>query len=67
MASNLRGDVNNDGAVSISDVTAMIDGLLTGNWDGKNYDNADCNLNGEVSISDVTSLIDYLLSGSWAK
>lgn len=63
----LRGDVNNDGAVNISDVTAMIDGLLTGNWDGKNYDNADCNLNGEVSISDVTSLIDYLLSGTWAE
>lgn len=67
LASNLRGDVNNDGAVSISDVTAMIDGLLSGNWDGKNYDNADCNLNGEVSISDVTSLIDYLLSGTWAE
>ena len=65
--SNLRGDVNNDGTVSISDVTAMIDGLLTGNWDGKNYDNADCNLNGEVNISDVTALIDFLLSGTWGE
>lgn len=64
---SLRGDVNGDGAVNISDVTAMIDGLLTDNWDGKNYDNADCNENGSVNISDVTSLIDFLLSGTWAE
>lgn len=61
----MRGDVNNDGAVNISDVTAMIDGLLTNNWDGKNYHNADCNLDKEVSISDVTIMIDYLLTGTW--
>ncbi len=64
---SLRGDVNGDGAVNISDVTAMIDGLLTDNWDGMNYDNADCNEDGSVNISDVTSLIDFLLSGTWAE
>ena len=63
----LRGDVNNDGAVNISDVTAMIDGLLTGNWDGKNNNNANCNLDEDVNISDVTTLIDFLLSGTWAE
>ena len=63
----IRGDVNGDGAVNISDVTAMIDGLLTDNWDGKNYDNADCNEDGSVNISDVTSLIDFLLSDTWAE
>lgn len=63
----IRGDVDGDGAVNISDVTAMIDGLLTDNWDGKNYDNADCNEDGSVNISDVTSLIDFLLSGTWAE
>jgi len=63
----IRGDVNNDRVVNISDVTSMIDGLLTDNWDGKNYNNADCNLDDEVNISDVTTLIDYLLMGTWAK
>lgn len=64
---SLRGDVNDDQDVNISDVTSMIDGLLSGNWDNGNYDNADCNQDGEVNISDVTALIDYLLRGTWAK
>lgn len=61
----LRGDVNDDQAVNISDVTALIDFLLSGDFDSINYDNADCNLDGTVNISDVTALIDYLLSGVW--
>ena len=64
----LRGDVNNDGKVSIADVTALINGLLSDNFESTsdfNYDNADCNQDGEVKIGDVTALINYLLSGSW--
>jgi surface protein len=61
----LRGDVNNDGNVSISDVTALIDYLLSGDASGVNMAGADCNQDSGVSISDVTALIDYLLSGSW--
>ena len=53
---SLRGDVNGDGSVNISDVTALIDYLLSGNA---------CNQDSSVNISDVTSLIDYLLSGRW--
>jgi hypothetical protein len=63
----LRGDVDNSQTVNIADVTALIDGLLSGNWDGANYDNADCNLDGGVNIADVTALIDYLLSGVWSE
>ena len=54
-----RGDVNQDGAVYISDVTCLIDNLLSGVPEG------DVNQDGVANISDVTSLIDYLLSGSW--
>ena len=61
----LRGDVNNDNAVSIADVTALIDYLLSHDASAINIDNADCNLDDGISISDVTALIDYLLSGSW--
>lgn len=59
------GDVNCDGYVNISDVTALIDYLLTSNADGISLDGADCDGNGAVNISDVTALIDYLLSGHW--
>ena len=59
---SLRGDVNGDGSVNISDVTALIDLLLGG---GISNPAADCNQDSSVNISDVTALIDYLLSGRW--
>lgn len=64
----LRGDVNNDGSVSIADVTALINALLSGaNEPTSTFSptNADCNQDGGMSISDVTALINYLLSGAW--
>ena len=59
----LRGDVNGDGSVNISDVTALIDLLLGGGTISNPA--ADCNQDSSVNISDVTALIDFLLSGSW--
>ena len=61
----LRGDVDGSGLVNITDVTELIDYLLTGNTAGINLDNADCYLDGNINIEDVTSLIDYLLTGLW--
>lgn len=57
------GDVDSDGKVAISDVTDLIDYLLTGN--GHDFDllNADADRDGIISISDVTTIIDYLLKG----
>lgn len=60
-----RGDVDNDGSVNISDVTALIDYLLSGNASGVNLGAADCDQDGSINISDVTALIDFLLKGSW--
>ena len=60
-----RGDVDTDGNVTISDVTALIDYLLSGNASGIYLSNADCDQDGNVNISDVTTLIDYLLAGHW--
>lgn len=59
------GDVNGDGNVTISDVTTLIDYLLSGDASGLNLAGADCDQDGSVNIADVTALIDYLLSGSW--
>ena len=59
------GDVDCDGKVSIADVTAIIDYLLSGNAQSINEENADVDHDGAITISDVTTLIDYLLSGNW--
>ncbi len=58
-----RGDVNGDGDVAISDVSALIDYLLGGG--SISMDAADTNGDGEVAIGDVSTLIDFLLSGTW--
>ena len=57
-----RGDVNQDGHITISDVTTLIDYLLSN--DSAIPAEADVNADGSVSIADVTALIDYLLSGT---
>lgn len=61
-ASSLRGDVNKDGKVNISDVTTLINYLLSS---GEKPAEADTNLDQNVNITDVTALINYLLSGNW--
>ena len=58
---SLPGDVNGDGNVTISDVTSLIDILLSS---GTASAQADVNGDGNVNISDVSSLIDLLLGGT---
>ena len=60
-----RGDVNGDSTVSIADVTALINYLLTDDASGINLNAADCNNSGNISIADVTALINYLLTDNW--
>lgn len=60
----LSGDVNNDGTISIADVTALVNIVL-----GKdntapyqyNHDAADINNDGTISIADVTALVNLIL------
>ena len=61
----LRGDVNGNNEVTIADVSALIDYLLTGDTTGINMAAADCNGLDGVTIADVSALIDYLLTGAW--
>ena len=56
------GDVNNDGNISIADVTELIEILLNG--ESVTMPLADVNLDGDISIGDVTTLIDQLLSSN---
>ena len=62
--SDLPGDVNNDGNLSIIDATTLIDVLLGGGTSANNLLNADCNSDGKITISDLTALIDALLGGA---
>ena len=59
------GDVNCDGFINISDVTMLIDFLLSNNLSTIKDMNADVNRDNSINIADVTTLIDYLLSNNW--
>ena len=61
----LRGDVNNDHEVNISDAIALISAVLNESWDDVNMDNADVNYSGSVDISDAIALINYVANSAW--
>ncbi len=57
----LSGDVNHDGLISITDVTKLIDTLLSA--DGGTYDFCvDMNGDNTISIDDLTALIDLVMN-----
>ena len=57
--SQAPGDINGDGEVNVSDVTALINKILG----SSTYSNAVCDINGdgEINVSDVTALINLIL------
>lgn len=62
---SLRGDVNKDGNVTIGDVAALIDYLLSHDASAIDLVAADCNQSQDVTIGDVSTLIDYLMAHTW--
>lgn len=61
----LRGDVNDDTFVNITDAIKLISAISTGDYSGINMDNADVDGSETVNITDVISLINFILSGNW--
>ena len=57
--SQAPGDINGDGEVNVSDVTALINKILG----SSTYTDAVCDINGdgEINVSDVTALINMIL------
>ena len=53
------GDINGDGEINVSDVTALINKILG----SSTYSDASCDINGdgEINVSDVTALINMIL------
>jgi len=58
----ILGDLNGDGAVDISDVTLLINYVLTGDATGLIIDAADINQDDSWDIADVTKLISLILN-----
>ena len=56
------GDINDDGAVDITDVTLLISLVLGNSIDGVNVQNADLDKDNEFTIVDVTMLISIVLN-----
>ena len=57
-----KGDINADGVVNVSDVTALINKIL---GTATNADaTCDINADGVVNVSDVTALINIILAGN---
>ncbi|MBP3212553.1 MAG: chitobiase/beta-hexosaminidase C-terminal domain-containing protein [Prevotella sp.] len=60
---SIIGDVNRDGKVNISDVTAQVNIILGKDKpeDNYDYDAADVDRDGEIRIGDVTELVNIIL------
>lgn len=60
---HLVGDVNDDGELSVADVTDLIEIILRGpsHFDELTREYADVDQDGEIAISDVTALIELIL------
>ena len=55
----LKGDINRDGEIDVTDVVELIDMVLGGIYDPA----GDINGDGEVDVTDVVELIDMVLAG----
>ena len=61
----LRGDVNDDHEVNITDVIVLINAVLTENFETINTNNANVNYDEAVNITDVINLINFVSTGHW--
>lgn len=52
----VTGDVNNDGAVNVADISAIIDVMAAGRTD----EAADVNKDGAVNVADISAVIDIM-------
>ncbi len=56
------GDVNKDGSVTISDVSALVRIILGGDATDLDLQSADVNEDGNVTVADVSALVSLILA-----
>ena len=61
-SSSLLGDANNDGQVTISDATLVVEYVLSGKAASFNFQNADVNGDGQVNITDASLIVGMILN-----
>ena len=61
----IKGDVNGDGEINMSDVTYLVQYILGNPADDFNADAADVNEDGEIGMPDVMFLIQYINNGKF--
>ena len=60
----LKGDVNNDGSVNISDINAVVSIILGASVDIETLQRADVNEDGVINITDVNLLLNIIMRPS---
>lgn len=65
MTAVLRGDVNSDTNVDITDAIILINFILNGNETGINFEASNVNNDSGVDITDAIILINFILNGNW--
>jgi hypothetical protein len=61
----IKGDVNGDTQVNITDIIKLINAISSNNFDEINIDAADVSGDEQVNITDVIQLINYVSNGTW--
>ena len=57
----LKGDVNQDGEVSVADINAIVEVIMGKTTDGTLIGNADVNGDQEIGLADINDVIDIIV------
>lgn len=63
--SYVRGDANNDGNVSVTDITTTANYILDSSFNNINKKAADSNSDGSITVTDITYDAQYILTGKF--
>ncbi len=58
----ILGDANGDGIINISDVTSLLNAVISEDFSGIDISNSDMNNDGIINITDVTMLVSLVMS-----
>ncbi len=64
LMASLKGDVNGDGKISVTDVMGLVNSLLGHASDNFVIDEADTNGDGQISVTDVMVLVKSVIQGN---
>ena len=61
LSSTLKGDVNQDGEVTVADINVVTNVILGGISDAATTQRADVNEDGEISLADINMLVEIIV------